>query len=176
MAVMPVIEEKPFLLQQPAHGAEVHGQVSQSHVLEHPHARDLVVEPFAGRIPIVLQQHSASALEPRFADALVGKLELVLGERDARRIDAIFRRGADREGAPSAADVEKALAGLEAQLRANVVELLQLRRLEAVAFLPEVSARVHHARVEPELVELVGHVVVMLDRLAIAAPGVARVR
>jgi hypothetical protein len=105
---------------------------------------------------------------------LVRERVLVLRERDAGRVDAVFLRRAHRERTPPAADVEEFLSGLEHQLVADVVELLQLRLLERVLLGLEVRARINHARVEPELVELVGDVVVVLDRLAVVAPAMAR--
>src|SRR4029079_10731452 len=117
-----------------------------------------------------------AALQVRRADALGGEAELVLRDGDAGRVDAVVLRGVHREGSPTAADVEETLARLQPQLGANVVELGDLRLLERVPRRAEVSARVHHARVEPQLVELVGDVVMVRDRGAVDLLRVARIR
>jgi hypothetical protein len=71
--------------------------------------------------------------------------------------------------APAAADVEEALARGEAQLAADVVELLRLRVVERVRVGAEVRARVDELGVEPEPVEGVRDVVVVAYVRAIAA-------
>ena len=81
----------------------------------------------------------------------------------------MLRRPEDQP-APAAADVEEALARLEPQLAADVVELLRLRDVERVVLAAEVRARVHHALVEPQPVERVADVVVVRDVRAVGAP------
>ena len=162
-----MVQEEAAIAQQPLDRREVGRQVSQPHVLEHADARDLVVEILTRVVTIVLQQHAAARLQAGSADALGGEPELVLGKGDAGGVDPVLLRRVHRERAPAAADVEEALVLLQAQLAANVVELRHLRLLERVGLAAVVGARIHHARVEPERVELVGDVVVVLDRVAI---------
>ena len=50
---------------------------------------------------------------------LADVLRLVVAERDAEALDAVFLGGVEHEMAPAAADVEQALAGSEIEL-ANV--------------------------------------------------------
>ena len=84
------------------------------------------------------------------------------------RADAVVLRRPDAEPAPAAADVEHALPRLEPELPAHEVELVLLRLLELAVGIAVVGAGVDHQRVEKQLVEVVGDVVVMRD-----GPGVA---
>src|ERR671932_1564173 len=93
---------------------------------------------------------------------------LRLGERDADRADAVAGGGVEQQRAPAAADVEEALAGPQAQLAADELELALLGRLERLVRVGEVGARVDHARAEEQLVEAVRDVVVVTDRRAVA--------
>ena len=77
-------------------------------------------------------------------------------------------RGVDQQRAPAAADVEQPLAGLEAQLGADQLELALLRGFQRLAGVGEVRARVDHARAEEKPVEVVRDVVVVLDRGLVA--------
>ena len=61
---------------------------------------------------------------------------------------------------PAAADVEEAIARVQSQLAADVVEFSGLRLIESCARSIEVGAGVHHLRIQEEFVELVGAVVV----------------
>jgi hypothetical protein len=75
----------------------------------------------------------------------------------------------EEEPAPAAADVEQTFARMQAELAADVVQLLELRRVDGVGVGVEIRARIHHPLVEPDPVERVGDVVVMRDVAAVAA-------
>ena len=87
---------------------------------------------------------------------------------------AVVLRGIQAHRAPAAADVEQAHAGTEAQLAAHELELVALGVLDGVARVVRapVAARVGQVRVEDQLVELVGEVVVVGDGLAVAPEAV----
>ena len=76
------------------------------------------------------------------------------------------------EPAPAAADVEQTVAGLEPEFAANNVQLVALGRVEILIRLQK-YARVHHAGIEPELVELGRHIVVIANGLGVAFLGMA---
>jgi hypothetical protein len=76
------------------------------------------------------------------------------------------------ERAPAAAHVEEPLPRGEAELAADEIELRALRLLEPLPAGREVRARVDHARVEEQPVEVVRHVVVVPDGLAVARDAV----
>ena len=71
------------------------------------------------------------------------------------------------ESAPAAAHVEQSLAGLEPQLAAHHVQLLDLGLVEIVVPIMEIRAGVDHLLVEPELVKGIRHVVVIGDVLLV---------
>src|SRR5262245_25059124 len=75
--------------------------------------------------------------------------------------------GVAREGAPSAADVEKFFAGPQTQLAADHVELVALRGGEVVVPVFEIGAGVDHLGIEKERVERVRQVVVVLNVLLV---------
>jgi len=83
----------------------------------------------------------------------------------------VARRPADQR-TPTAADVEQTLAALQAQLAADVIELVALRLVQHVLVGLEIGAGVHPLRVQPQRVEGVGHVVMEGDGLLVAVPGV----
>src|SRR6185295_7482155 len=120
----------------------------------HAHARNLV-ERAVVDLAVVGDADLKAVGEARAPDALAGVLGLGLGQGHADALDAVARGGVDEQGAPAAADVEQSLAGREAQLAADELELALLRGLEALTGVGEVRARVDHAGAEQELVEAV---------------------
>src|SRR5262249_41441076 len=78
----------------------------------------------------------------------------------------IFSRVAN-ERAPAAANVEKGLAWLEAQLATYDVEFITLRCREVVFPVFEISAGVNHLWIEKELVECIREIVMVADVLLV---------
>lgn len=169
----PVIHRDAVVGQQLADAREIERQVLAADVLEHPDARDAVELAFD--LAIILQTNLDPVFEPRGLHAGGREVELVLRQRHAETRRAELLCGAQHERAPAAADVEQALAGLQLDLRQDVVDLLDLRGGEILVAVLEVRARVHHVLVEPQLVELVRDVVVVLDRLLVGALRVIEV-
>jgi hypothetical protein len=79
----------------------------------------------------------------------------------------------DRERAPAAADVEQPLARLQAELRADELELGLLRLLERLRAARPDGARVRHRLAEEEREEVVRDVVVVRDGAPVARDRVA---
>src|SRR5438477_10686761 len=73
------------------------------------------------------------------------------------------------QAAPTATDVEHALAGRETKFPAYVVELVFLRVFERIGFAMEIGTRINHAGIQPKAVKRVRDVVMMLDVRAVAA-------
>ena len=92
--------------------------------------------------------------------------------RDRVAPTAVVLRGVPDHAGPAAADVELPHAGLQVVLAADQVVLERLRLLERRVLGREARARVGHRRAEDHLVEPVRHVVVVVDRLGVAALGV----
>jgi hypothetical protein len=82
--------------------------------------------------------------------------------------------GVEREPAESAADIEQALARLEAELATDVIELALLRGVEVFFEVGEVGARVDEPAVEEGGEELRSAVVVVRDGGAVALPRMQR--
>ena len=106
--------------------------------------------------------------------ALAGQRRLRLAQRDPGDVHAVLARGVDRERAPAAADVEHPLARLQAELRADELELGPLRLLERRRAARPDRARVRHRLVQEQREVLVGEVVVVRDRALVAQDRVAR--
>ena len=109
---------------------------------------------------------------PSSAIALPAHAACCSRERDAERGDAVVLDGVPHHPAPAAADVEQAHARPEVELAADQVVLGRLRLLEAGVRGRVAGAGVGHRRPEHHLVERVGHVVVVGDRLGVARAGV----
>ena len=142
-----VIEEEAARAQQPLHRADVGVELRAADVLVHPDARDLV-ERLLVELAIVEHAHLDAVAEPGGGDALARELRLRLRERHAERAHAVVSRRVQDERSPAAADVEHPLAGLEAELAADQLELALLRAFERVRLAREVRARVDEARPE----------------------------
>ena len=77
--------------------------------------------------------------------------------------DAVVLGHVQRQRAPAAARFDHRFAGREAQLAADVVELRCLRLLQRHRGVGKIGAGVDHVPVEPELVEIVADVVMVVD-------------
>ena len=141
-------------------------------MLEHAHARDLVVRRVLGHVAVVEQLHLTELAKPSAGDLGARELILILGKRDPGRVHPVMLGRPDDQRTPPAADVEEALARLQHELLADVIELLLLRELEAVLGAPEVGTRIDAATVEPQAVEIVADVVVIADRLRVESARV----
>ena len=102
--------------------------------------------------------HISESIDAVLVYELFRALVLLLAERDARRMHAIFLRGLDDEPAPATADVEQALALMQLKLSQRVHDFLLLRLLQRVRRVLEIRARVAHRRVEPLREEIVAEI------------------
>src|SRR5438552_2106582 len=147
--------------------------MAQADVLEHADARDLVEDALARNIAIVLQAHLAAALESLLPDPSRGEFVLIPAERDARRPGAILLGCSQNERAPATADIQEPFARLELELVEDVIEFLFLSELQGIGLAAEIGAGIHHVPVQPQRVEVVRNVVVVLNGVAIALAAVA---
>src|SRR5579884_124517 len=102
-------------------------------------------------------------------DSLLCKRELLLAESDAGSVNSVFARRVHDKSTPATADIQQPLARTKPQLAANVFELLLLRGSYIVVGRFEIGAGIHHRWVEPQLVKVVGEIVVKADCLAVAS-------
>ncbi|MCY1366784.1 hypothetical protein D9M69_536900 [compost metagenome] len=127
-----VVEHQPARLEQRVDLAKVGRHVGRAHVLEHAHRRDLVERLRVGQLAVVAQLHAHAALQAFFLDEPLHVRVLVLRQGDARGVHAVVLGRPHQQRAPARADVQVALAGLQHELAADVVELgfLRLRQRE----------------------------------------------
>ncbi len=152
-------------------GTKVLSEARAADVLEHADAHDLV-ESLALQFAIVAQLHTRSIRDAGGGDAPLCLVALLLAQRypESARSEAFGR--AYHERAPAAADVEKPLAGVKAQLAQGVVQLGRLRIVERFAIALPVRTRIHHIAIEEAAVEINRLIVMETDRGAVAGAGV----
>lgn len=135
------------------------GQVVAPGVLERADRQQLVV--LARNLAEITFDNRDAVLQPS-GRHLGAQLRDLFGRGvDAGAARPVMLQRMEQQPAPAAADVDKALTGLEPDLAADVIHLVELRLFErARPFLP-VGAGVHHAdAVEPRLVERLAEAVV----------------
>ena len=123
-------------------------------------------------MPVVAQLDLNLALQALLGNQTLHMIELVARQRDAMGVHAIMLGRPEDQPAPAGAYVPEALARLELELFADVIELGLLRLRQAHALLFVVSAGIDAARVQPQRVEIVGEIVMKLNLLGIAGQRV----
>ena len=169
-----VLQGQAARLEQAVDDLEVGRQVLQADMLEHADRADPVVDLGSGDVAVVGQPDLDPILQARLPDPLAGELELVLRQGHAEHPGAMVLRRVDRQGAPAAADVEQAHARAQPQLATHMLELGLLGLRQGFVASREIGAGIDHRRIEPARIEVVGDVVVILDRLAVRTAGVLR--
>ena len=164
-----MVQIEPVRAQQLAHRGQVGRVIVPADMLEHADRGDLVEAPVELLERLQFDRHAV--LQPLGGDPLAGEVVLGLAQGHAVAGDAIVLGRMNQQGAPAAADVEKALALLEAQLAADHVQLVVLRLVDVVVPAIEIGAGIQHPLVEEEAVEIVRDVVVELDRSLGRAAG-----
>ena len=120
-----VIEHATERLELGVRECEVRRVVLATDVLGEPDRAD-GVELGLGHVAVVAEAHLSAALEAALLDGVLGECRLLLGERDADRLDAVVLGGVHDHAAPAAADVEQGHARLQAELAADEIELVVL--------------------------------------------------
>ena len=169
---MPWLSSRPSGWSRPASVRQYASMLTVADVLDHADRGDRV-ERLAAHVAVVGDADVDAVGHARLLRPLPRAGGLRLGERDAGDVDAVRLRGVDGERAPAAADVEHAVALLEAELGADELVLGRLGLLERLGPAAPVRARVRHRRPEEQLEELVGDVVVVRDRALVAGDRVA---
>ena len=168
--LIPWLSRRPLGPQQVVQVREVLGQARQTDVLEHADRADRV----EAAVDVAVVLHAVlDALDAGVRRGLLRVLGLVRRQRDADRLHAVVARRVHDHAAPSAADVEQAHAGAQAELAADQVVLRGLRLLEGGVLGRPHRARVRHRGPEHHSVELVRDVVVVRDRSRVARRGSA---
>src|SRR5262245_23838211 len=139
-------------------------------VLEHADRHERVVG--ADQVAIVVVDELDPVAQP-FGPCPIACPRDLLGRHVAgAHRDAMASRDVQRQRTPAAAGFDDSLAGTEAQLPRDVLHLRDLGLFERRGLGREVRAGVDHFAVEPEPVEIVAQVVVMMGVDARAGRGV----
>jgi GH15 family glucan-1,4-alpha-glucosidase len=130
-----------------------------AHVLEHAHGHERVAG--STDVPVVVLHELHPTREPLLLRCLPGVLHLFTGDVERTHGDAVVAGHVERQRTPATASLDHVFPGAQIELGADVFELGDLRLLQGRLGSREVGARVDHAFVEEQLVELVPDVVVM---------------
>ncbi|MNZ41380.1 hypothetical protein D3C78_589280 [compost metagenome] len=164
-------QHQPVRLEQLRALAEVLGQVAVADRLDHLDRHQLV--ELAVELAIVLEQQGDAIFQAHLGDALRGVGVLLARQGGGGHPAAVVAGRVQRHAAPAGADLQQVVGGLEVELLADALQLVELRLLEAVGRIEEHRRRVHHGRVEEGLEQLVAEIVVGGDVLLRAGPRVA---
>ena len=144
--------------------------VPDADVLQHAHRDERVAGAFDVAIIVVDElHHGVHSLSRR---TFAGVRDLLARDVEGSDPDAEFARHVQGQGAPPAAGLDDPLTRPEHQLAADVVHLGPLRLLQRGLGRVVVRAGVDHLLVEPQPVEVVAQVVVVLDMPPRSARGV----
>ncbi|MNP53999.1 hypothetical protein D3C76_1485220 [compost metagenome] len=109
-------------------------------MLEHTHADNLVEATVLRQVTVVENLQVDFVSQPFGLDPLPAKLELLFTQSDTEYLGVIFPCSEARKATPTTANVQQVVAGIQAQLATQVVELVLLRLIERVIRLAKVSA------------------------------------
>ena len=130
-------------------------------VLEHADRDERVVLALDGAV-VVLDELDLT-IEPERRRARARVPDLLVGDVERPDVCAVLARHVDGERAPAAPCLDHALPGPQLELPAHMVHLGLLRFLEGGVLARVVGAGVHHFLVEPEPIEVVADIVVVVD-------------
>ena len=167
-----VVEQHAARAQPVADPGEVGRVVAHPDVLGEPDRRH-GVEAGLGDVAVVGVPHLGEVGQPLVGDRLARPQRLLARQGDPEHLHALACGVADH-AAPAAADVEQPVTGLQAQLVEDQAVLVLLSLLQGRRGVGVAGARVRHRRTEHHLVEAVGHVVVVADRVGVAGHRVAQ--
>ena len=126
-------------------------------------------------IAVVLQPNVDRVLEALLRDTAARVVGLFARKRQTRHTAAKRLGGMDREASPATADLEQVVPARGAHRPKHPVPLRALCLSEICSRL-KTRSRIGHRLVEPERVELVAEIVVVLDVASRAALGVVVVQ
>ena len=129
-------------------------------------------KPVSEHVAVVQVAHLGQAGQAFALDGGLAPRGLLRGQRDAERLDAVLPRGVHHHAAPAAAHVQQPHALMQPQLARDQVELGGLRLFQGRVLARIAGAGIRHGGPEHPLVEPVGDVVVVRDRVGVAALGV----
>ena len=149
---------------------EIAVQVGVADVFEHTDADHLVELLLARQIAIVSQLQPNMFGQPCGFAALLGQIQLGLTQGDTANLYPIVFRRMTGQAAPATSHIEQPLPGFQPKFAAQVIQLLRLCSRQRVFRGVKVTAGIHHLRIQPEGIEVVGQIVVIGDRFGIHLP------
>ncbi|MNF69568.1 hypothetical protein D3C84_514550 [compost metagenome] len=163
-----MVHHQAALFHRAEQGFAVLGQVGVAHVFEHANADDFIESTVLRQIAVIEQLQFNQVLQTFSLDPLSRQRQLFLAERDTKHLRPELAGRIARQPPPTAADIQKILAGLQAQLAAQMAEFCLLSLLQGFAAGFEVSAGIRHVAVEPQLIKRVREVVMVGDCLGVS--------
>ncbi len=157
-----VNQREPILAEMVANQASDRGVIVGPDVLQHADRDEGVV--LAGDVAVIVEHVLDAVVQPLAGRLRAGVLDLLPGDVECAHADAVFPGHVTRQTTPATAEFHDPLAGLKRELATDVFELRQLRLFERQVGLFVVGAGVLHRRlIEPQPVELVAEVVMVLN-------------
>ena len=141
-------------------------------VLQHAHRHESI--ELAANVAVIVLDELHLRVQAFRPCAFARVSDLLFGYVVGLHHCAIVLGHVQRQSAPAAARFEHRFAGRKAQLAAHIVELGLLRLLQPQRGVGEIGAGVHHLAIEPELVEIVADIVMMVDIAPRLLLGVAQ--
>src|SRR6185312_62302 len=140
-------------------------------MLEHPDRDEGVVVP--GDVPVIVLDVLDPIGEPLGRGALAREAHLLVRDVERAHFHPVVPRHMQGERAPPEPRLDDRLTRLQAELAADVVHLGSLRLIERRRLLWVIRTRISHRASEPERIELVADVVMVVNVVARACEGVA---
>ena len=138
-------------------------QVGVPHVLKHAHADDFVEAAVLRQITVVEQLQVDLVLQAFGLDAFTAQCQLLFAQGNAKDLDPVLACGKTRQPAPATTNVEQILTRFQAQLAAQQAKLGLLSFIKGLFTGLEIATRIGHVAVKPQLIKLIGQVVVVRD-------------
>lgn len=158
-------EEDTIVIKHVVDLGEESGEVTDTDVLSHLEAGDLVVAALRdGNVTVVHAQNLALLLgDTNLAHGAVAPGGLVATKSDTGNLGAVVLAGETGEGAPAAANIQQSLVLLELNLLADNSQLVVLELLQSLLRVDvrDDTRGVDHARTEEPAVKVIAAVIVV---------------
>ena len=135
-------------------------------MLEHAYAGDLVVLGGARHLLKIHQMHGDFVAQLVCFDQGIYIVVLLLGQGYAGGLHTVMRDRMHDEPTPAAANIEEIFTRLQIQFATNVIQFGDLGSLQAHIGILKICTGIDAARIEPQSVKIIRHIVMMLDILA----------
>ena len=142
-------------------------EVGQAHMFQHANRNEYIAALIDRAVVVLDERHTV--VQPHCRCAFFRVRDLFPGVVVGAYLDAVMLCHVQGQRAPAAACLDDSLPRLELQLPAHVIELRDLRLVQCGGRCVVVGAGVHHALIQPQLVEIVAEVIVVMHVVPRAA-------